>query len=87
MKTLSILSVILFIIGAVLFAEGGIVILPFMLITYLFANKPNVRNTLYLVLSLLLFIKAYVPYPTVKDTIMMLFLWKRNQEKFYMRKN
>lgn len=38
----------------VVFTEGGIVIIPFMLITYLFRNSPKKRNVVYIVYSIVL---------------------------------
>ena len=54
------------------FAEGGHVIYPFILITYLLKNKLKLRNIFYLALSILLFYISYVPYETIETTINML---------------
>lgn len=53
-------------------AEGGPVILPFILITYYFRGRPLVRNIVYLGFSLLLFFSAFHLYPTLRETLLML---------------
>lgn len=69
---LRICGVVLLLLIASIFAEGGIVLLPFMLITYLFRNRTVVRNVLYLVFALVLFFMVYTPYPTLSETLIML---------------
>ena len=64
-------SVILLVIG-ILIAEGGMVILPFMLITYFTYSKNKYRNIGYLCLSLVLFLMSFVNYGDVLTTIKML---------------
>lgn len=59
------------IVGAIL-TEGGTVILPFMLITYFTYNNIKLRNSLYLIFALMLFITSYVPYETLSATLFML---------------
>ena len=59
------------IVGAIL-TEGGIVILPFMLITYFTYNNIKLRNNLYLIFAVILFITSYVPYETLSETLFML---------------
>lgn len=44
---------------ALLFAEGGIVIIPFMLISYNFRERKRLRNTLYCLLSALVFLLIF----------------------------
>lgn len=56
----------------IFFTEGGIVIIPFMIITYYFYNNHKLRNTAYLILSLLLFVMSFTMYPTLDETIKML---------------
>ena len=48
------------------YAEGGIVIIPFIMITYIFREKIRIRNFLYIAFSLLLLFISYVPYDTTK---------------------
>lgn len=47
------LGIAIAVIGVV-FTEGGIVIIPFMLITYLFRNSPKKRNLVYIIYSVIL---------------------------------
>ncbi|MGL5642286.1 MAG: TraX family protein, partial [Paraclostridium sp.] len=54
------------------FTEGGIVLIPFILIRYLFRDNMKKQVVLYIILSALLFFMSYVPYPSVKETIDML---------------
>lgn len=57
---------------AAAFAEGAYVVLPFMLIVYVFRGHSGIRNLLCLAYGALLLWTAYVPYPTVRETIDML---------------
>lgn len=57
--------------GAI-YAEGGLVLLPFMLITYLCRKDPRRRNAAYLFLSVALFAVFYQPYPSWQATVQML---------------
>lgn len=52
--------------------EGGIVVIPFMLITFFFREKGSVKYICYAILSILLFKMSYVVYPNMKETLMML---------------
>jgi len=54
------------------FTEGGIAIIPFILITYLFKGNINKQIVGYVILSLILFGISYTPYPTLNVTIEML---------------
>lgn len=62
---------LLILIGAMV-AEGGIVLIPFILITYLFRQKNKIKIILYALMSVFLFATAYVPYGTITETIDML---------------
>lgn len=55
-----------------LFTEGGIAVLPFILITYSFRGNNKKQIIGYIILSILLFATSYNQYPTVKETIDML---------------
>ena len=55
-----------------IFVEGGMAVIPFILITYLFRESDNKKIIGYVILSVILFKMSYVPYPTVKETIEML---------------
>ena len=66
-----IFGIILVFIGVII-SEGGIVVIPFVLITYIFRNKKIVRNILYLVFSLIMLFISYTPYGDIKTTIEML---------------
>lgn len=72
---------LLFLVGATavaalgcIFAESGIVLLPFMLITYLCRKDPRRRTAAYLFLSVALFAISYQPYPSWQDTLRVLAL-------------
>ena len=52
--------------------EGGLVILPFMLITYAFRANKVLRNSLYFLLSAVLFALSFSLYPSTIETITML---------------
>lgn len=54
------------------FTEGGIILIPFILITYLFRKNEKKQIVLYVCLSIVLFIMSYKSYSTVKETISML---------------
>ena len=69
--TLRLFGVIL-VLAASLFSEGGILILPFLLITYLCRERMVLRNVLYFALSAVLFLLVFVPYPTAQETLQML---------------
>lgn len=72
-KYLKILFIISFIFLGLLFAEGGHVVIPFMLITYFFRNKELIRNVLYFVFAIIIFIFSYVSYGSINETVLMLF--------------
>ena len=55
-----------------IFTEGGIAVIPFILITYLFRDSNNKKIIGYVILSTLLFIMSYAAYPTIEETINML---------------
>ncbi len=55
-----------------IFVEGGMAVIPFILITYLFRESDNKKIIGYIILSAILFKMSYVLYPTVKETIEML---------------
>ncbi|NQP65220.1 beta-carotene 15,15'-monooxygenase [Streptococcus suis] len=59
------------IVGAA-FTEGGAVVLPFILITYLGRKTPFKRNLTYILLALLLLLSSYHPYETIEMTIQMM---------------
>lgn len=55
-----------------IFTEGGIAVLPFILITYSFRGNNKKQIIGYIILSILLFATSYNQYPTAKETIDML---------------
>ncbi|MEW4354228.1 TraX family protein [Streptococcus pneumoniae] len=55
-----------------LFTEGGLVLIPFMLISYLCRNNVKKRNAWYLLLTVVLFSMSIVIYPTWQETLQML---------------
>lgn len=67
---LVILAIILIPLG--IFTEGGLVVLPFILITYSFRGNTKKQIIGYMIFSILLFTTSYNQYPTVKETIDML---------------
>ncbi|GMQ59597.1 TraX family protein [Vallitalea sediminicola] len=67
-----ILSIAIFV-GGFMISEGGLPIIPFMLITYYTRKNASLRNISYLVFSVILLILFYTPYETVALTIKMLF--------------
>lgn len=70
---LRIIAAILTIIAGIFFTEGGTLLLPFFLLTYLLRENPRKRNLSYGVLSLLLFIALFQWYPgDLTTTIQML---------------
>lgn len=54
------------------FTEGGAVVLPFILITYLGRKIPFKRNLTYILLALLLLLSSYHPYETIEMTVQMM---------------
>lgn len=64
---LVILAIILIPLG--IFTEGGLVVLPFILITYSFRGNTKKQIIGYMIFSILLFTTSYNQYPTVKETI------------------
>ncbi|MEK8131895.1 TraX family protein [Paenibacillus filicis] len=56
------------------FTEGGMVQIPFILITYFFRRSMSKKMIGYALLSVGLFLISYVPYETVSETIQMLMI-------------
>ncbi|HEM4050767.1 TPA: beta-carotene 15,15'-monooxygenase [Streptococcus suis] len=56
----------------VLFTEGGAVVLPFILITYLGRKTPFKRNLAYVLFAFLLLVSSYHPYETIEMTVQMM---------------
>ena len=65
-----ILAILLIPLGV--FTEGGIVMVPFILVTYFFRGKRKIAIISYVLLSVFFFIINYVPYSTLSETIDML---------------
>ena len=72
LKSLKVIFGIILVFIGVIISEGGIVVIPFVLITYIFRNKKIVRNILYLVFSLIMLFISYTTYGDIKTTIEML---------------
>lgn len=71
-KVVKILAgILLFVFGA-LMTEGGMTMIPFMLITYLNYDNNKARNIWYVVLSVVLFSLSFNNYGDLKTTINML---------------
>ncbi|MBM7267777.1 conjugal transfer protein TraX [Streptococcus sp. 2018037] len=66
-----VLAGLLTILGA-LFTEGGSVVLPFILITYMGRKSLVKRNIAYGILALLLLFLSYQPYETIEVTVQMM---------------
>lgn len=66
-----VLAGLLTILGA-LFTEGGSVVLPFILITYMGRKSLVKRNIAYGILALLLLFLSYQPYETIEVTVQMI---------------
>ena len=58
--------------AGVLLTEGGMTIIPFMLLSYIFRNQPALRTLSYMVLAFLLFCLSIEIYPTMGATISMM---------------
>lgn len=65
-------GVVLLLLGGAFLTEGGMVILPFMLITYACRQKPVLRNSLYLLWAVVLFFMSFTMYETWQMTLEML---------------
>lgn len=65
------LVVVVFLFGSV-YAEGGMIIIPFVLISYGFRNKKKVRNRLYCLMAGLLFATSFQLYEDWAMTVEML---------------
>ena len=65
------IGILLFVFGA-LMTEGGMTMIPFMLITYLNYDNNKARNIWYVVLSVVLFSLSFNNYGDLKTTINML---------------
>ena len=71
-KSLKILAAAVILAAGSITAEGGITVLPFMLIADLNYDNPRLRDVWCLVLSAVLLIISYVPYGTLEETLSML---------------
>lgn len=67
---LMVLAIMLIPLGV--FTEGGMVLIPFTLITYFFRESKKKAIVGYLILFVPLFLMSYQPYDTMKETIDML---------------
>ena len=64
-KKIMILLLAIFLIPLCLFTEWGIVLIPFILITYLFRGNIKKQMKLYTILAALLFFTSYTQYSTI----------------------
>ncbi|MBU3179414.1 conjugal transfer protein TraX [Clostridium estertheticum] len=71
-KKLGLIILAILIIPLGVFTEGGIVMIPFTLVTYFFREKRNRAIIGYVILCVFFFITSYIPYATVSETIEML---------------
>ena len=58
--------------AGVFLTEGGMTIIPLMLLSYIFRNQPALRTLSYMVLAFLLFCLSIQIYPTMGATISMM---------------
>ena len=58
--------------AGVFLTEGGMTIIPLMLISYIFRNQPALRTLSYIVLTFLLFCLSIEIYPTMGATLSMM---------------
>ncbi|OFU69344.1 beta-carotene 15,15'-monooxygenase [Streptococcus sp. HMSC10A01] len=65
------LGAVVFLVAAFL-TEGGMVMIPFMLITYGYRKNEALRNLLYLALAVLLFVMSIEVYPSLSETLSMM---------------
>lgn len=79
-----IIVVTLIILFGCLFAEGGTVLLPFVLITYGFRDKIKIRNTLYVLWSLILFSSTLSSVIQFGDLYIILDMMMFNSEWFFI---
>ena len=71
-KLISYIATTLIFLAGALLTEGGLTMLPFMLITYLTYDKEKARNISYVVLSILLFLTSFNDYGDILSTLDML---------------
>lgn len=71
-KVMKVISAVATYILGIAFAEGGMSILLFIFITYVFRENTKLRNVIYIVLAFLLFVMSYADYGNMHDTLSML---------------
>lgn len=71
-RLISYIATTFILLAGALLTEGGLTILPFMLITYLTYDKEKIRNISYIVLSILLFLTSFNDYGDISSTLDML---------------
>ena len=71
-RLISYIATTLILLAGALLTDGGLTILPFMLITYLTYDKEKIRNISYIVLSILLFLTSFNDYGDISSTLDML---------------
>lgn len=64
--------------------EGGMVVIPFMLITWFFRNKQKLRNVLYLILAIPLFLIAVTGLGTYGDPTLELSMFLYNSDWLFI---
>lgn len=68
-------------VAAVIFTEGGMIVVPFMLISYFFRDRIKLRDALYLVFAIMMMALSYQSYETAEMTIKM---WLYNGDFFFI---
>ena len=71
-KPLKILAAVGILAVGSIVAEGGLTVLPFMLIAHLTYGKPRLRDVWCLALSAVLLLVSFAPYDTLAETLSML---------------
>ncbi|WP_241209314.1 TraX family protein, partial [Streptococcus sp. DD11] len=71
-RGLQLTAAVLVLLAGLLICEGGMVLLPFMLLTYLFRNQLFFRNLAYIIWAGVLFAMSIQIYPTLQDTLSLL---------------
>lgn len=72
-KFLGLLMLTTIIVIAMYFAEGGVLIVPFMLIAFVMKDKPKVRNTLFITLSIIMIPSVWQDLGNFNDSLDLFF--------------
>lgn len=81
---LKVLLIAIIIVYGAIYSEGGYVLLPFMLITYLLRKNTKYRNIAYVVLSVILAVPVFASIPTYNDRSIMWDMMLFNSDWFFL---